>query len=269
MEIQTREFLYAVGIGTISLIVVAVGYIVSLVLNQRKFIAKQQESYDQLRELSARIQKVREEERLKIAQEIHDELGQMLTVAKLYLSVLPQQKNGKAPSREVKKRVNSVVKMIDDSINIVKGIAYELRPIVLDDMGVREAIEWEGKNFQAKTGIVCSVSSQGEEIQLAKDRAVALFRIFQEAMTNVARHAEATRVSVNITSNKTQILMKVSDNGKGMETSAMGKKKSLGIVGMKERAMFLGGELSVATENGSGTTVTLRIPIFKDDANGK
>ena len=269
MEVQTREFLYAVAIGTISLVVIAVGYIISLVINQRKFIAKQQASYDQLRELSARIQEVREEERLKIAQEIHDELGQMLTVAKLYLSVLPQHKNGKAPSREVKKRVNAVVKMIDDSINIVKGIAYELRPIVLDDMGVREAIEWEGKNFQAKTGIACTVNSQGDDIHLAKDKAVALFRIFQEAMTNVARHADATRVSVDLTATKTQILMKVSDNGKGIETGAMGKKKSLGIVGMKERAMFLGGELRVAPANGSGTIVTLRIPIMKDDFDGK
>lgn len=263
MEVTTREFLYAIGIGTISLIAIAIGYIVSMVISQRRFIAKQRESFEQLRELSARIQTVREEERLKIAREIHDELGQMLTVAKMYLTVLPHKKNGKLLRGNAGKRVNAVVKMIDDSISLVKNIAYELRPIVLDDKGIKEAIEWEARNFQTKTGIACEFRSEGIDVDITKDQSVALFRIVQEAMTNVARHSGAKHVTIQLVAGADSLSLQILDDGNGIREESLQKKHSLGIAGMKERAIFLGGELTVSRKNGSGTIVLVMIPAHK------
>lgn len=263
MESATPEFWWAVGISAIAFIGIGIAYILSLVLHQRKHIVEQQKQQEQLRHLSTHLQSVREEERLKIAREIHDELGQVLTVAKMYLIVL--QNNVSSGSSftgsEARKRLESTIAIIDDSISKVKNIAYDLRPIVLDDLGLREAVEWEAGKFQTKTGIHCKFLSTVEDVKIEKKRAAAVFRIFQEALTNVARHANATSVEIRMRKQTDDLILEVADNGKGITESELEKPKSLGILGMKERAQFLRGNLSIGSQNGSGTMIMLTVPL--------
>ena len=218
-------------------------------------------SHQQLRNLSAHLQSVREEERVKIAREIHDELGQVLTVAKIYLSVLLDGiMSGQQTSMEsVHKSLESITKIVDDSITLVKGIAYQLRPIILDELGLKEAIEWEASEFQKRTGITCIVNS--EEPQLGREESAAVFRILQEALTNVARHAKASSVDVRLNADEQKLTLRISDNGKGVLVTDTQKPKSLGIVGMKERAIFLGGRLEVKNVDGGGTAILLEVPL--------
>ncbi len=263
MQTPSPEFWWAIGIGSIAILAIGFAYILSLVFHQRKHIAEQHRQKEQLHRLSTHLQSVREEERLRIAREIHDELGQILTVAKMYLTVL--QKNVTTGSSfsgsDARKRLGSTIGLIDDSISRVKDIAYDLRPIVLDDLGLGEAIEWEAGKFQKQTGITCTVRSAAQDMRLEKKRAVAVFRIFQEAMTNVARHSSATAVDITINKVTDVLVLEVADNGKGIKTLELDKPKSLGILGMKERAQFLRGDVSIGSRNGAGTIIRLSVPL--------
>jgi len=219
-------------------------------------------SHQQLRNLAAHLQSVREEERVKIAREIHDELGQVLTVAKMYLSVLLDgiMAGQPTPMESIHKSLESITKIVDDSITLVKGIAYQLRPIILDDLGLKEALEWEAAEFQKRTGIVCRVSSD-EDLDLGREESAAVFRILQEALTNVARHAKASKVDVKLRATGKKLTLHITDNGKGILSTDKQKSKSLGIVGMKERALFLGGHLDVTGVQDGGTVVALEVPM--------
>ena len=219
-------------------------------------------SHEQLRNLSAHLQSVREEERVKIAREIHDELGQVLTVAKMYLSVLLDGiMSGQSTSMEaIHKNIESITKIVDDSITLVKSIAYQLRPIILDDLGLKEALEWEAAEFQKRTGIVCELSCK-DDLDLGREESAAVFRILQEALTNVTRHAKASMVDVRLGTNGKNLTLRIADNGKGILAGDTQKSKSLGIVGMKERALFLGGYLNVSAAEGGGTIVALEVPL--------
>lgn len=263
MQSATPEFWWAIGISTIAIIAIGIAYVLSLVIHQKKHIAEQQQQQEQLHRLSAHLQSVREEERLRIAREIHDELGQVLTVAKIYLTVLQNNllSGSTITGSDVRKRLDSAIAIIDDSISKVKDIAYELRPIVLDDLGLKEAIEWEAKKFQTSTGIHCTVQSAHQPVRIEKKRAAAIFRIFQEALTNVARHANATLVDIQVKQETDDLVLEITDNGKGIEESELQKVKSLGILGMKERALFLRGSISIGSLNGTGTRVMLTVPL--------
>ncbi|EQA37206.1 GHKL domain protein [Leptospira inadai serovar Lyme str. 10] len=219
-------------------------------------------SREELRALAARLQRVREEERVRIAREIHDELGQLLTVLKIDLSLLRKKKNDIVHNEErLMDEINSMNKIADSAIQSVQRIATELRPLILDDLGLLEGIEWYVKDFQNRSGIICSISIEVDvPLSTSAESATAIFRILQETLTNVIRHSQATIVDVSLSQNASNLRLSVHDNGVGIPTDKISNSKSLGLIGMRERATVLGGELTIENNNSKGTTVTVRIP---------
>lgn len=211
-----------------------------------------------LRDLSVHLQSIREEERTKIARDIHDELGQTLTALKMELSWLA----GKLPADQeaISEKVQNMINHIDMTIDSVQRIYTELRPTVLDNLGLVAAIEWQAKEFQERTGIKCEVSFNPENIIMDRDERTAVFRIFQEAMTNIARHAEASAVTIDLEETSDRVILTVKDNGKGITEEQILDSRAFGIIGMKERAYFLGGEVKISGIVNKGTAVILNIP---------
>ncbi|WDT77235.1 MAG: AAA family ATPase [Candidatus Manganitrophus sp.] len=213
---------------------------------------------EQLRSLSLRSQSTLEEERSRIAREIHDEFGQTLTVLKMQLSFLERRfRGGQTPISEWTK---SMSEMIDTTIERVRQVASELRPIVLDDLGLPAAIEWQAKEFQERTGITCRCFLQ-EEIAIDRMHSTAVFRVFQEALTNVARHSGASDVEIKLNEEKGAAFLQVRDNGRGITEEQRLHQKSLGLIGMRERARACGGEVGIEGIPGKGTTITVRVPL--------
>jgi signal transduction histidine kinase len=226
--------------------------------DRRRAERQLRESHEQLRALSAHLQTVREEERTRIAREVHDELGQALTGLKLDLSRLGNQLP-RAPKAPVEK-VKSLVARIDCTIQTVRRIATELRPGILDDLGLVAAIEWQANDFQSRTGITCEVTAMDCEPELNRDLNTTFFRIFQETLTNVIRHAEATRVEVQLKQEADHVVLEVSDNGRGISEAEIADTRSIGLRGMRERAALLGGDVTIRGLPNEGTSVTVRIP---------
>ncbi|HEV2211384.1 MAG TPA: histidine kinase [Verrucomicrobiae bacterium] len=218
------------------------------------------ESHEQLRALSVYLQRVREEERTRIAREVHDELGQALTSCKLDLSWLA----GKLP-RELKPLVEKIRELsshIDSTIQTVRRISSELRPAVLDHLGLVATLEWQANEFQNRTGIKCEVRSGLGDRLLEQNLSTTLFRIFQETMTNVIRHAGATQVEVNLKESDGRITMEIKDNGRGITRGDISNPRSMGLLGMRERAALLGGIFRIGRlARDSGTRVKVSIPI--------
>lgn len=217
------------------------------------------ESHEQLRALSVYLQYVREEERTRIAREVHDELGQSLTSLKLDLSWLAgRQPLGQRPLHD---KIKAMARHIDATILTVRRIATELRPGILDDLGLVAAIEWQANEFQGRTGIECDVASTlTDDAPLDADLNTAFFRIFQETLTNIMRHANATQVIVRSSEEQGSVLLSVKDNGRGITAAEIHDTRSIGLLGMCERAALLGGEVAFQSESGKGTTVKVRIP---------
>jgi PAS domain S-box-containing protein len=216
-------------------------------------------SRDQLRALAARLQSVREEERTSIAREIHDELGQACTAIKMDLALIARRMT-KSQTR-LQDKVASAAQVVDNMIVTLRRIASELRPRTLDDLGLPAALESQAQEFESRTKIRCSVTLPDEPLLLDVDTSTAIFRIFQESLTNVARHARASRVQAQLKAENDQIVFQVFDNGRGFDPEEAKARKSLGIVGMKERALLLKGDLKIEGAQGAGTTVTLTIPL--------
>lgn len=225
---------------------------------RRKAEEQLRQSHKQLRSLSVYLQHVREEERIKIAREIHDELGQQLTGLKLQLTWLDSRLPKKTASLHDKTR--SMASGIDETIQTVRRIATELRPGVLDSAGLLAAIEWQANEFQKKTGIQCRVHSTVKETIWDQDLNTTFFRIFQETLTNIIRHANATKVDVRFMETASQLVLEIRDNGRGISEEEINNTKSIGLVGMRERASLLGGEVRLRGEPKRGTTVSVRIP---------
>ena len=215
-------------------------------------------SREVLRNLFANLQSVREEERTRISREIHDELGQALTALKMDLYWL----NNKLPpdQKQLLKKTKSMLKLMDKTIQQVKKISSELRPGLLDDLGLVAAIEWQAGEFEDHTGINCKVSVKPEDIVIDPEKATAVFRIFQETLTNVARHAKATQVRVDLKEQNGDIVLMVKDNGIGIAKEQISNTKSLGLVGIKERVHSFKGDVKINGIPGKGTTLTVRIP---------
>lgn len=215
-------------------------------------------SLKQLRTLSVYLQHVREAEQIRIAREVHDELGQSLTGLKLQLtwlaSRLPKQ------SKLLHAKARSMATHIDETILAVRRIATELRPGVLDTAGLLAALEWQANQFQTQTGIVCEVKAGMKETHWDQELNTAFFRIFQEALTNVIRHAKATKVEVRLAEAGGQVVLEVADNGRGISKAEIHNTKSIGLLGIRERAVLLGGTLRIKGQRGKGTTLTARIP---------
>ncbi len=218
-----------------------------------------------LRELAARLTSVREEERIHISREIHDELGQSLTALKLDLSWLFRR----LPEGEtaLSERARSTIELVDATIQSVRKICSELRPSILDDLGLSAAIEWQTQEFQRRAGIECQFYASAEFPGLDRKRSEAIFRIYQEILTNIARHSGALRIQVLLTRDDRDIVLQVHDNGRGISDEEIMQSKSLGLLGMKERAVMLGGEIHFRGSREEGTTVRIRIPL--ENGSGK
>lgn len=219
-------------------------------------IAERRRAEERLRELAARLVTVREEERAHIAREIHDELGQVLTGLKMDVSWLSARLE--APALLAK--TGGMSELIESTIRAVRRISSGLRPEVLDDMGLVAGIDWQAKEFQKRTGVRCRVALPADSTDLGVEVSLATFRIFQEILTNVARHARATRLEIELRRNEGQLVLQVADNGVGIAAEHIDGRRSLGLLGMQERARRLGGEVRIDGEPGKGTRVTVAIP---------
>ncbi len=221
---------------------------------------KLRKSLDQLRALSNYLQYVREEERTRIAREVHDELGQALTGLKLDLSWLATKLA--ARNREpVQEKIRTMTDHIDETIQTVRRIATELRPGILDSLGLIAALEWQANEFQSRTGIPCVVTTTVADTLWDQQFSTGVFRIFQETLTNVIRHTKATRVDVAFAEEGDSLVLTVRDNGRGISEEEIANTRSIGLVGMRERARLIGGDLVLQGAPGRGTTVTLRVPL--------
>ncbi len=282
MPVSNPEIWWTLVFGTLALVLLSGVFIASIVFHQRRYIEVQRQkmaalekseqqlrnSRDQLRQLSAHLQSVREEERVHIAREIHDELGQMLTVLKMDLSLVSRKlrrnfSNG--GTHEILEELSAMSKLVDTTILSIRRIAVELRPELLDDLGLKDAIEWEAKTFQARTEIKTEFNSSMKVSSLDKEYSTALFRILQEALTNVARHARATEVVIKLAYDRKDLVLEIRDNGRGITNEESSRLHSLGLLGMRERVLLIGGTINITGILNFGTTVHVRVPIAKDE----
>jgi signal transduction histidine kinase len=206
---------------------------------------------------------VREQERTNIAREIHDELAQALTALKMDLSWL----HNKFQRDQVQliEKTRSMSGLVDDTIQVVKRISAELRPGILDDLGLVAAIEWQADEFQNRTGIICRVDVYPDDLPADQESSTAIFRIFQETLTNIARHALATRVTVDLAEKTGSLKLRVVDNGIGISEEQIHDPKSFGLIGMRERVYPWGGHVIIKGLPGKGTTVEVDLPQKKGD----
>lgn len=221
-------------------------------------------SREQLRALAAHLQSIREEERKRIAREVHDELGQMLTALKMDLAWMEKRLNGvvdAAVRQPLEGRARSMCELLAEMVKTVRRISSELRPGVLDDLGLVSAMEWQAREWEGRTGIKCGVISTLNETAVSPEQGTALFRIFQESLTNVARHAQATSVTARLGLDQDWLVLEMQDDGRGITPEEQRRARSFGLLGMKERAALLGGELVVEGTPGVGTRVRVRVPL--------
>lgn len=230
------------------------------VLEQRRAESELRESRDRLRELSSALQTIREEEKTRIARELHDELGQALTALKMDTAAIEEELNHAQAA--LKKRTADMKQLIDATVTSVRRISADLRPVMLDNLGLVPTLEWLAKDFSQRSGIEVVLDIPDENLGASGDAATAIFRIVQEALTNVARHAQATKVIISLTHRGGNVALRVADDGQGMDDADRRKARSFGLLGMRERAFVLGGELSVTSTPGKGTEVEALIPRF-------
>jgi PAS domain S-box-containing protein len=223
---------------------------------------ERRELEDQLRALSHHVESVREDERTGIAREIHDELGQGLTALKMDIAWLGRRAADNEPmgGQAIREHLRGMSQLADDIIQQVRRISAELRPGVLDDLGLGAAIEWQAQEFTRRTGTACAVHSNLGDVHLERPLSTGLFRIFQEALTNVARHARATNVEVRLVRDAEWIELSVRDDGVGIAPEALASRRSLGLLGIRERARNLGGTASVGPAGERGALLSVRVP---------
>ncbi|MGZ8540279.1 MAG: sensor histidine kinase [Chitinophagaceae bacterium] len=215
---------------------------------------------EQLRQLTAHLQNIREEERIHIAREMHDELGQLLTAFKMDISWL-DKRTADTDNIAIKEKLADMNKLIDDSVIFVRKLASELRPSMLDDFGLIPALEWHSEEFNKRFDIKVDFHSDTRELKTSPVIATGLFRMYQESLTNVARHAEATKVSATLQTTKDRVCLSVQDDGKGFSLINGDPGKTLGLLGMRERAAMIGGKLEIKSAPGKGTYVVVTVPL--------
>jgi signal transduction histidine kinase len=212
-----------------------------------------------LRALAMRLVSIREEERTRVARDLHDELGQSLTALKIQLAMLGSELP--EPRQPCQRRLEAMSEMVNQMVQTVRRISTELRPAVLDHLGLIAGMEWQAADFQARTGIACELDADLREGAASPAAATAIFRIVQEALTNVVRHAQARRVRVHLAARDGDILLEISDDGVGLGDPVARPALPLGLLGIRERAAMLGGRAAVVGPPGRGTTVRVRIPL--------
>jgi two-component system sensor histidine kinase UhpB len=220
---------------------------------------KLKQSLGQIRMLTGHLQEVREEERKNIARDIHDELGQQLTILKMDVAwIIKKLQN---PDEILIAQLKGLLDTIDGTMKSVRRMCSELRPALLDDLGLIAAMEWQAREFEKNTGIIVELTLPAEALMLVPEIKTGLFRIFQESLTNVARHAQAREVKVNLQEEDKSLVLNIGDNGKGFDTSILNEKSTLGILGMEERSLMMGGKYVIESEPGKGTTVKVTVPV--------
>jgi PAS domain S-box-containing protein len=230
------------------------------VTEERAMTKALENSHQQLRLLSNHLQAVREKERTDLARELHDSLGQSLTSIKIALSIVQQdlRQNGSKPNSAIVERFAEINKQLTETISAVKAISTELRPGLLDKFGLAAAIDWQCREFSRRTGLRCEFKIPRTKLNLPAESSTALFRILQEALTNVSQHAQATEVKVFLRIGKHDVLLTITDNGKGIAPEEMSAPVSLGLLGMRERAESIGGSFSIESIPQKGTAVRIR-----------
>ncbi|MFC1539011.1 PAS domain S-box protein [Candidatus Latescibacterota bacterium] len=216
-------------------------------------------SHKQLQALTEYLHKVREDERTLIAREIHDELGQALTALKIDFSWI--ERNIPKKNYSLSEKIKSMNKIIDKAIKTTKEMSAKLRPSILDDLGLDSALAWYAKDFQNRTEIHCNIHADIKDLALDQSRSTTIFRIFQESLTNVARHANAKNVKVNVNMTKRNLVLRIEDDGKGIKEEQIKDSKSFGLIGMRERLELLKGELKIHSVKDKGTTVVAILPL--------
>ena len=222
------------------------------------------QSYEEIRQLASHLQEIREEERAGMAREIHDELGQQITGLKMDVSWL--SKKIITEDYAIKEKIKDILALLDNTVKTVRKIATELRPSILDDLGLREAMEWQSQEFQKRSGVEIAFSSSLPVINATGNIAIGLFRIYQESLTNVARHAGASVVITTLEEKDNQLILSITDNGKGFDINTSSSKKTLGLLGMKERTLMMGGEYEITSATGKGTRVIVSVPYIQTDS---
>ncbi len=220
---------------------------------------KLRRSEDQLRALTARLQTAIEEERMRIAQELHDQLGKALTCIKMDLDWIVRKYGGCGESWVP--MVQDAMGVVDNNIALVRRLSTELRPQLLDSMGLRAAIEWEIEQFQRRSGVRCLVQVTEDALNLTNEKEIAIFRIFQEAMTNIARHSKAQNVWVDLEREENEVILTIKDDGSGFSADLVEQMQSLGLLGMYERALVMRASFQLESKPGKGTTITLHVPL--------
>lgn len=238
-------------------------------------------SRNELRQLSANIQTAREEEKARIARELHDDLGQRLTALKMDLSLLESELEEVAPidgqgkgASSWREQTTAMQQLIDDTVHAVRGIAADLRPVMLDDLGLVSAIEWLANEWRTRYGIIVRLKADADAWNVNQDAATAIFRIVQEALTNIARHANATRANIVLSREERVAIVRIDDNGVGLPKSPQKEaheedrgdepaRQPFGLIGMRERARLLEGNLTLESPPGGGFVVTVTIPLDK------
>ncbi len=230
-----------------------------------KYIAEEKlrASYESIRKLTDHLQNIREEERAHIAREIHDELGQQLTVLKMDVSWLNKRMQGEGES--VREKLKSLTEMLDGTVKTVRRISSELRPSLLDDLGLVATIDWHSREFEKRSGIKTEFSEPETDFNLSDTQKTGIFRIFQESLTNVARHSGADKVTISLQHTDNNLTLCIEDNGKGFDKDKIKEVRTLGILGMKERTAMMGGSYEVQSIAGQGTKVIVCVPLMNQN----
>lgn len=227
------------------------------ITERRRLAEAHRESAERLKRLAAHLESVREEQSATIAREVHDELGGTLTMLKLALTTLVDDVAPLAPMRP---RIEGMLDQVNSALQTVKRISANLRPGILDTLGLTATIRWYAGQFARMTGIAVEVRIP-EHVTLPSESSTVVFRIIQEGLTNIAKHSAATRARITLTLRKTELVLRLSDNGVGLAENSLSKQDSFGVIGMLERACHLGGQLSLTAPLGKGAVLTLRLPL--------
>ena len=233
--------------------------IVEEITERKRAVEEIEKINDQLRRLSAHLQDTIEKERLSIAREIHDDLGQSLSALKMDINWIKKRLH--SDQTPVAEKLDVMASEINRSIQSVKRICTELRPAILDDLGLAYIVEWHTSQFQERTGIRCCLNMKMTDVTIDSPITTALYRIHQEALTNVARHAQATEVDVSLAYKENRILLEIKDNGRGIRDSDLSGSTSYGIIGMRERVYALGGDFDISGKPGRGTRISVSVPV--------
>ena len=227
-----------------------------------KYMAEErlQKSYQDIRQLASNLQNIREEERTSIAREIHDELGQQLTGLKMDIYWLSRKIN--TTDNEIAAKLKESIELINATVATVRKIATDLRPSILDDLGLIAALEWQGEEFEKRSGTRVEFNNIAGDVLLKPDAVTAIFRIYQELLTNVARHANASLVKVLLQKKDNSVFLSLTDNGTGFNTETISQKKTLGLLGIKERTLILGGTYEFKSRPGEGSETIISIPLM-------